>query len=108
LNNEGEKILRRDGIYENLQQMCSSQEEILVEQVIENTSFKTEFDYRNAELLIDLWWESLFEEGNAFCIDDVTWKKLLNLNPIIKVDRTRVKIDKKKKYKSYNWNRLLN
>jgi hypothetical protein len=104
---EGEKILQKDGIYERLQQIYSSQEEILLEKVIENISFKMEFDYRNSELLIDLWQENLFEEENAFYIDNVTWKELLNLKPIIKVDETWVEINKKKKYKSYNWNRLI-
>jgi hypothetical protein len=54
--------------------------------VIAKLKESIEIEYQMTDIIENERWKKLFEEENAFSADHQIWKKLIKLEPIVKVD----------------------
>jgi hypothetical protein len=104
---DGERVLRRNAFYDEMQKMTSSNVENNLQRYHNEIYYNSVLKFRLKEQEESQRWEEIFEADNGFYFEKDVWRSFLKLNPTIKVGDQWVKILKKKKRKDFYWNRKI-
>jgi hypothetical protein len=104
---EGEKICRRDILFEKMQGMISSLKDFQVQFRFWDYYEEKVIEFYDEQNNIRNKWEDVFACDNGFIFDRETWLKLIRMKPTILINDKWEKINKCKKWKNYFWNRVV-